>query len=107
MECCVFVIKTQGDGEIVGVHAQRKEKRGEGPRGLGMLGRNPEPAEGQPRGGGASSGCMKVDSKLVFPSVQVREIERGKQIHDAKQLVPELQMFPRVIIVTRHFETMS
>ena len=42
---CVFAIKTQGDKEIRGELAQRKEKRGEA-LGPGMLGRNPAPAGG-------------------------------------------------------------
>lgn len=45
MVCCVFAIKTRGDGEIRGERTQRKEKRGEAPR-PGTLGRNPAPQEG-------------------------------------------------------------
>lgn len=45
MVCCVFAIKTRGDGEIRGERAQRKEKREEAQR-PGMLGRKPTPAEG-------------------------------------------------------------
>ncbi len=48
MVCCVFAIKTQGDGEIRGERAQGKEGRGEAQR-PGMLGRNPTPAGGHRR----------------------------------------------------------
>ena len=55
MWCAVFfAIKTRGDGEIRGEHAQRKEKRGEAPEAR-HAGSQSSARGGSPAGGGASA----------------------------------------------------